>query len=58
MKKDNPTPTQMVHARISDQVREQAEKRAVELGFIKPSGPNLSEYIRHLIINDLKKSKK
>jgi hypothetical protein len=44
----------MLQTRVPEEVVKKAEKRAEELGFVKPSGAiNLSEYIRFLILKDL-----
>jgi hypothetical protein len=43
----------LIAVRVPKVVKEKAESKAKELGYIKPSGEaNLSEYIRNLIIND------
>jgi len=43
----------LITVRVPEAVKEKAESKAKELGYIKPSGEaNLSEYIRNLIIND------
>lgn len=46
-----------LYVRVSDELDEAANERAKELGFIKPSGDsNISEYLRHLIREDSKKT--
>lgn len=43
----------VVTIRLSAALKEKAEKRAVALGYIKPSGgANISEYIRNLVVKD------
>lgn len=43
----------LVAIRLPEKIKAKAEQQATKLGHIKPNGePNLSEYIRNLIIND------
>jgi hypothetical protein len=43
----------LIAIRVPEVVKKKAEAKAKKLGYIKPSGePNISEYIRNLIIND------
>lgn len=43
----------LVAIRLPEKIKQKAEAQAVKLGLVKPNGePNLSEYIRNLIIND------
>ena len=43
----------LIAVRVPEAVKKKAEAKAKELGYIKPNGePNISEYIRNLIIND------
>ena len=45
--------SKIIAIRLPDKVIEQAKDKAKEMGYIKPNGePNVSEYIRNLIIND------
>ena len=44
--------SKLIALRLSEKTYKQACNRASELGYIKPNGdPNISEYIRNLIIN-------
>lgn len=43
----------LITVRVPEVLKKKAEKKAKELGYIKPNGEaNISEYIRNLIIND------
>lgn len=43
----------LVAVRLSESIKVKSEEQAKKLGYIKPNGePNISEYIRNLIIND------
>ena len=45
--------SRLVAVRLPAAVMAQAREKAIRLGYIKPNGePNISEYIRNLIIND------
>lgn len=53
MTKGNPT----IQIRLHPDVIAKVEKRASAMGFIKPAGePNLSEYVRSLIMRDINSS--
>jgi len=48
--------SKLIALRLSEKTYKQACNRASELGYIKPNGePNISEYIRNLIINAKRK---
>ena len=48
--------SKLVALRLSEKTYKQVYDKASELGYIKPNGePNISEYIRNLIINAKRK---
>lgn len=50
------TGSYVIQIRVAMQIKKKAEAQAMEKGHIKPNGdPNVSEYVKQLILDDLNK---